>query len=383
MNGKLIERFTGVDGKRNVIEALSSQSIFRNNTDVIEAFASSGTVMTFDPEEVLIYEGGVDRHIFFILAGETIINVHGQNVARRSAGTHIGEMAMVDTAAVRSAKVTAAVETVVFKVEENIFNEIADSHGYLWKGIAKELASRLRQRNTTISPGKRLVVLVHGIRTHAEWQETVVKELQNEHTKVIPIKYDFLDIFSFWCPIITRHKPITEIHWKLSQAIFQNPGYEVIVIAHSFGTYAMSQIIKHNPLLRVSRIILCGGIIPKHFKWGELANRPTIILNDCGCNDIMPILAKAASWGFGPSGTFGFGTPEVTDRYSENKHSGFFDTTYVREHWKPFVESGFISKIDHERPEGQYLKKILAFLPLQWLIVLVFIIMIIWLYISI
>lgn len=378
MEAKLIDRFTGENGSRNVIDALTAQAIFQNNAEVIREIASRGEVIAFNAEDILIKDGGGDRHVLFILAGETYVEVNGSIVARRSAGTHVGEMAMVDSAAVRSATVIAAVETVVIKVEEPDFSEIANRHGYLWKGIAKELANRLRQRNSMIKPGKRLVILVHGIRTQAEWQDMVVGQLQNENTKVIPIKYGFLDIFRFWCPFVTRMKSISEIQWKISQAIFQNPGHEIIVIAHSFGTYAMAQIIKRNPLLEVSRMILCGGIVPNHFKWGEIANRPTIILNDCGCEDIWPIIAKASSWGFGPSGVFGFGTPEIIDRFSKNKHSGFFDSNFVKEHWKPFVESGVISNIDFDRSAERYWRSFLAIIPLQWLIIFGLLAYIIW-----
>ena len=40
-----------------------------------------------------------------------------------------------------------------------------------------------------------VVVLIHGIRTHAEWQEKIKQEFHGEsNIKVIPLGYDYLDI---------------------------------------------------------------------------------------------------------------------------------------------------------------------------------------------
>jgi pimeloyl-ACP methyl ester carboxylesterase len=367
MKTKLIDRFSGPDGHENVINALSAQSAFQNNQQIVEEIAAKGKLLSFEEGESLIFTGGMERDVFFILAGETTVHVNGTIVARRSAGTHVGEMAMVDPAAIRSATVTAVSETVAVEVSQQVFTEIADRHGFLWKAIAKEVANRLRQRNSLIKPGKKLVILIHGIRTQAEWQSRLHDILTDEDTVVMPIKYGFFDAFQFWWPLGTRIKPILEVHRKVAHAIQQNPGHQVIVIAHSFGTYAISKIIKANPLIEISRMILCGAIIPSNFRWAEIPNRPNLIVNDCGSDDIWPVLAATASWGYGKSGAFGFGTPEVRDRFSKNTHSSFFGREFVEQHWKPFVESGIISQIGYEQTTASYWKSILHLIPIKWL----------------
>src|SRR5205823_6658602 len=45
------------------------------------------------------------------------------------------------------------------------------------------------------------VVLIHGIRTRAEWQAMVQRVLsQDGRTTVIPLKYGFLNGLCFWLP---------------------------------------------------------------------------------------------------------------------------------------------------------------------------------------
>ncbi|MES2468997.1 MAG: cyclic nucleotide-binding domain-containing protein [Verrucomicrobiota bacterium] len=366
-----LDRLTGPDASRNLFDALSCQRLLKNDRGAINAIIEKGQVSGFIAGDVLMIEGATERHISFILAGETTIRVNGRVVARRSAGTHIGEMALIDPSVARSATVEAANEVVVLSVEESDFSEIANSFTFLWKGIATEIADRLRQRNSFIQPDKRLVILVHGIRTRAEWQDMVCKELSGESTKLVPIKYGFLDAFRFWCPIWTRLKAVDEIQSKISRAMHQHPGFEIIVIAHSFGTYAITEILKRNPLIQISRLILCGGIVPNSFEWHKISHRPMLIVNDCGSEDIWPVLARSCSWGYGSSGVYGFGTPEVQDRFSKKSHSGFFEEGFVREYWKPFVDSGVVCKTEANRESSPYWKSALDATPLQWIIVLI------------
>lgn len=339
----LADRFTGPGGRQVLLQALSRQSLLMGSIEAMNDIADSSEIIFYPAGEVLILQDGTDRHLLFILAGQTIISINGVVTSiTRSAGTHIGEMALVDPLAVRSATVTATTDTVALKIEEIDFRRIADAHCMIWKGVAIEIASRLRQRNSTIQPGKRLVLLIHGIRTQAEWQNMIEEELSDSNTKVIPIKYDFFNLVRFWIPLGTRAKPIRETERKIQRAIYDHEGYEVVVIAHSFGTYAISKILERSPLIRVSKLILCGGIISRNFRWDKLPNRPKIVINDCGLKDLCPIAARWTTIGYGATGVFGFGTPEINDRFHNFAHSDFFNRDFVNTFWKPFVYSGII-----------------------------------------
>lgn len=367
----MISRFRDpINGRRLLADALSRQSLFRNSEPIINTLASCGEVVSFAPGELLMAEGDFGNDVYFLLSGEVVVSNQGVELARRMSGNHVGEMALIDPAARRSATVTALFETVALKVDEPSFTNLANENAFLWRGLALELAARLRERNKFVAPTKRIVILIHGIRTRAEWQEKVLPILEDSDTKVIPIRYGYLDAFRFWCPFWTRLASISQIEWKISRAIFDNKGAEVIVIAHSFGTYAISKILRDNPLINISRMILCGGIIPISFRWGEMRNLP-LIVNDCGTKDIWPVLAYSATWGFGESGRFGFGSPEVVDRFSDHGHSGFFDEKFISGFWLPFVRDGSITKTSHERPTANLFWNILTVIRIAYVLCLI------------
>ena len=70
----------------------------------------------------------------------------------RTAGQHIGEMAVLDAGQPRSASAVAEREVVIARVSADAFGALAESHPQLWHNIARELAERLRQRNQFVSP---------------------------------------------------------------------------------------------------------------------------------------------------------------------------------------------------------------------------------------
>src|SRR4051794_29128750 len=99
-----------------------------NNGEVADAILKRQELLSFKAGEVLIQQGASDNHILLILCGKVSVHVRGREVAIRQARQHVGEMALIDKAAKRSATVTALEETVVVKVAEPDFTPIADAH---------------------------------------------------------------------------------------------------------------------------------------------------------------------------------------------------------------------------------------------------------------
>jgi CRP/FNR family cyclic AMP-dependent transcriptional regulator len=69
----------------------------------------------------------------------------------RQAGTHVGDMALIDVAAPRSATVRARTEAVTARVEEPAFTRIAEKFPKIWRALALELARRLYQRGSLVA----------------------------------------------------------------------------------------------------------------------------------------------------------------------------------------------------------------------------------------
>ena len=194
-------------------------------------------------------------------------------------------------------------------------------------------------------PNDTVVILIHGIRTAARWQSRVANIIEKETgAEVIPLKYGYFDLLRFWCPFgACRRGPVERLRKQIEGIREKNPKARLVVFAHSFGTYALSRILMDNPYFKFHRILLCGSIVPETYDWSRVENqiladdKRDAIINDCGTRDVWPVFAKSASWGYGASGTYGFGSFNVRDRFHPLTHSQFFEDAFVRRYWVPAV----------------------------------------------
>jgi hypothetical protein len=216
-----------------------------------------------------------------------------------------------------------------------------------------------------------VILLIHGIRTQAEWQDMVAVVLrQIPNVVVVPLKYEFFDALRFWLPFVTRRLPISQLIWRIREARRQNPDARFSVIAHSFGTYAIAEILRDHPDITLHRLVLCGAVLKRNFRWDRIKNQvETEIINDCGMRDVWPVLAQSTTWGYGASGTFGFGSPGIRDRFHAQGHSGLFVDELVTRFWVPwFLRGTFIAG---ERPTGRpYLWSLLTVIQIKWLVLI-------------
>lgn len=197
------------------------------------------------------------------------------------------------------------------------------------------------------NPNSIVLVLVHGIQTDGAWQRLVQAELHDvPNLNVVGIGYECVTPAQLVSPF--RGTPIAKVTAEMREIREMDPKARLMVIAHSFGSYIISRILRANRDIQFERIIFCGSIVPRHFRWGEFA-RPmskSSIINDVGTADFYPVLATFASIGYGSSGRLGFQTARVTDRYFPYGHSDFFNAQHVREFWRPFVAEGRIEVSD-------------------------------------
>ena len=149
----LLERFIGGNaGRRRLEAALRAQTLVADDAGVAERLADTAQVGCFGPGDSLISEGDADTDIFLILVGSAVVEVHGRPVATRRAGQHVGEMALIDPTQCRSATIKAVEETIVARLSEEAFARLARTTPELWRRLAVELASRLRERGDLVHP---------------------------------------------------------------------------------------------------------------------------------------------------------------------------------------------------------------------------------------
>ena len=163
----MLERFTGQDGRTFVIDALRDQSVTSGDARLAETVCNHAEVVGFSQGSTIIKESAPDNDIYFILAGVVSIRVGGREIAVRTAGQHIGEMAVVDPGQPRSASAVADGEVVVARVSARTFINLAEANARLWRNIARTLAERLRQRNRFVSSMNPRPVLFVGCSTES------------------------------------------------------------------------------------------------------------------------------------------------------------------------------------------------------------------------
>lgn len=145
-----IERFSGGPTSPALFQALSEQYIVHGNAALAAALAKVVTLEEHAPGTQLIEQGRADNHMYFILIGEVAIVINGQEVAYRKAGQQVGEMALLNVGALRSASVIARSTVVTALVTEADFTMAASAHPDAWRRVAAELGDRLRQRTRFI-----------------------------------------------------------------------------------------------------------------------------------------------------------------------------------------------------------------------------------------
>ena len=178
---EMISRFRGTENRDRLISAIRQQTIIHNNENLSVELADQAEILQFEPEAELIVQGGADNDIYFILAGRLSIVVNGREVAIRESGQHVGEMALIDPSAKRSASVVAIEQTVVAKISEVSFRPLADEYPRVWQLIATELAKRLQQRNRLVaSTNPRPVLFIGSSKESLHIAEAIQSNLDHD-----------------------------------------------------------------------------------------------------------------------------------------------------------------------------------------------------------
>jgi len=142
----MLNRFEGDNGARYLVEAIKPNRLVQHNDILAQRLAKEAELVEFLATQKLMEQGDDDRTLYLILTGEVGIYVNGRLVAVRGPGEPIGEMALIDAMATRSATVTARVTTVALKVTEPLFFTIAADFPQIYKPIAEIIGERLRER---------------------------------------------------------------------------------------------------------------------------------------------------------------------------------------------------------------------------------------------
>ncbi len=209
---EMISRFRGTENRDRLISVIRQQTIIHDNENLSIELADQAEILQFEPEEDLITQGDADNDIYFILAGRVSIVVNGREVAIRESGEHIGEMALIDPSARRSASAITIEQTVVAKISETAFRPLANKCPRVWQLIATELVKRLQQRNRLVASTNPRPVLFIGSSTESL-----------EVARAIRSNFDHDDfVVNLWTDRVfgPSQFPITELEKQVQEADF-------------------------------------------------------------------------------------------------------------------------------------------------------------------
>ncbi len=209
---EMISRFCEESGRDRLIWALRKQTILHDNETLSNEIANQAELLQFETGEELITQDGVDNDIYFILAGRLSIVVNGREVAIRGSDQHVGEMALIDSSAKRSASAIAIEQTVVAKISETVFRPLADKCPRVWQLIATELAKRLQQRNRLVASKNPRPVLFIGSSTESLEVARAIRSNFSHDDFVVNLWTD--RVFS------PSRFPITELEKQVREADF-------------------------------------------------------------------------------------------------------------------------------------------------------------------
>lgn len=139
-------RFEGEAGRRRLLDALMEQRAVGRDAIIAGLLADAAELRDHAVGDVLIKQDECTNDVAFLLIGTVDVLVKEHRVASRAAGEHVGEMTAIDPKAKRSATVRASEATVAAWVTEAKLADIAERHPSLWRGFARALADRLRER---------------------------------------------------------------------------------------------------------------------------------------------------------------------------------------------------------------------------------------------
>ncbi len=199
-----------------------------------------------------------------------------------------------------------------------------------------------------------LVMLIHGIRTRANWYVRVSDELRNAGFKVELTNYGRFDLIRFLLPItFFKAAAASHIERDIRTAMATYNVERVSIIAHSFGTFIVTWLLENRFDINFRKIIFCGSVVKPHFPFQSFTGRfERPIINEVGTRDVWPIIAESVTWGYGSTGAFGFKRPNVFDRYHRGvSHSEFLNAKFCHDWWIPFLKGDTPqSKDEPERP---------------------------------
>ncbi|KQY94322.1 hypothetical protein ASD24_01815 [Paenibacillus sp. Root52] len=206
-----------------------------------------------------------------------------------------------------------------------------------------------------ISPIKGIIVTIHGLYSHAVWNQQIAPIVSSRGWIFAPYLYDYQN-FVLLFKQGKRKKIVEDFREWIYNLWSKYDNQQISVIAHSFGTYILAAYLDgfDRPPVGFNSIVLTGSIINTNFDWQKnIIKKGAVarIHNEIATNDefvrYMPDKDFKKFFGIDPlmgdSGVKGFSTK--LDGLLTQSNSSIFDhnnvikTDVIEQKWMPFFEA--------------------------------------------
>jgi CRP/FNR family cyclic AMP-dependent transcriptional regulator len=102
-NPSIMPRFTGTAGKNNLLTALCAQQAVAGDAALARRLVSVGSLCEYKSNKIIVSQGSADNDMYMIIHGSVSVIINKRIMAVRGSETHVGEMALLDPTAIRSA----------------------------------------------------------------------------------------------------------------------------------------------------------------------------------------------------------------------------------------------------------------------------------------
>ncbi len=180
---------------------------------------------------------------------------------------------------------------------------------------------------------KRVVITLHGIRTRGAWQKELATTLAKNDMVPYSLDYDQFSISRFLSSN-ERNAKLDWLHREYDRICKLENISRPSIIAHSFGSYLVAELLRRYPEVKFDKVILAGGIVRDDFDWQTRFDNDQVlhVLNEVATKDIWPKIAKwVPRMNAGQSGAVGFyyQNSKLEQHYHPIKHSDtFFEGRY-------------------------------------------------------
>ena len=118
-------------------------------SELLSQISQISKAKDYESGEVIFNEGDYGDSMFIVIEGEVSIQKNGKSIALLDKGSSLGEMALLDNET-RSAGATAKVDSVLLKINQDVFYELMEGNADIMKQIIRLLTSRIRDANSKL-----------------------------------------------------------------------------------------------------------------------------------------------------------------------------------------------------------------------------------------